>query len=246
QEAADANLDMVISTSDKDLAQLVGRHVTLVNTMDATTLDRAGVERKFGVPPEKIIEYLALVGDSSDNIPGVPGVGPKTAAKWLNHYGSLDEIKARAGEVPGKVGERLREALPLLDVSKALATIRCDCELPTDVAGLARRAPDAKRLRELFASLEFVRLLRRAEEAERAAAGLAEPRGASAAGAERGAADSAADSAAGAAAGATAAAPGETAGATVAGTGDVAVEHPAAPSTIRYETVTTLEALDAL
>src|SRR5690606_19328325 len=154
----------------------VGPHVTLVNTMDATTLDRAGVERKFGVPPEKIIDFLALVGDSSDNIPGVPGVGPKTAAKWLNQYGSLDEIKARASEVPGKVGERLRESLPLLDVSKALATIRCDCDLPIDVAGLARRPPDAKRLRELFASLEFVRLLKRAEEAERAAAGLAETR----------------------------------------------------------------------
>ena len=136
QQAADANLDTVISTSDKDLAQLVGPHVTLVNTMDATTLDREGVERKFGVPPEKIVDYLALVGDSSDNIPGVPGVGPKTAAKWLNQYGSLDAIKTHAADVPGKVGERLRESLPLLDVSKALATIRCDCELPTDVAGL--------------------------------------------------------------------------------------------------------------
>jgi DNA polymerase-1 len=243
QEAADASADTVISTGDKDLAQLVGPHVTLVNTMDATTLDRAGVERKFGVPPEKIVDYLALVGDSSDNIPGVPGVGPKTAAKWLNQYGSLDEIKARAGEVPGKIGERLREALPLLDVSKALATIRCDCELPTHADGLALRRPDAARLRELFASLEFVRLLRRADEAERAAGFAATSTGATGATPPASATATATPSDA-----TTASGPATLSGTTTAsGIATAAREAPPpAPSAVRYETITTLDALDAL
>ena len=103
--------DVVISTGDKDMAQLVDGHVTLLNTMSGTTLDREGVEQKFGVPPERIIDYLALVGDTSDNIPGVPKVGPKTAAKWLEEYGTLDELVAHADEIKGKVGESLRENL---------------------------------------------------------------------------------------------------------------------------------------
>ena len=172
RQAAAAGSPTVVSTGDKDLAQLVDGHVTLVNTMDNTTLDRAGVEKKFGVTPEQIADYLALVGDSIDNIPGVAGVGPKTAAKWLQQYGDLDTLKAKAGEVPGKVGERLREALPLLDLSKQLATIRCDVELPLNVQDLALRAQDAARLAELFEQLEFTRLLRRVRDANVGAAPL--------------------------------------------------------------------------
>jgi DNA polymerase I len=157
--AADSN--SLISTGDKDLAQLVDEHVTLVNTMDNTTLDRAGVIHKFGVEPGQIIDYLALVGDTSDNIPGVPGVGPKTAAKWLQQFGDLDTLKARAAEVPGKVGERLRESLGTLDLSRQLATIRCDLTLPPSANDLALRDPDTGRLAALFERLEFSRLLRR-------------------------------------------------------------------------------------
>jgi DNA polymerase-1 len=119
RHASAAGVSTVISTGDKDLAQLVDERVMLVNTMDNTTLDRAGVEQKFGVTPEQIIDYLALVGDTSDNIPGVPGVGPKTAAKWLQQYRDLDSLKARAAEVSGKIGERLRAALPSIDMSRS-------------------------------------------------------------------------------------------------------------------------------
>jgi DNA polymerase I len=157
--AADSN--SLISTGDKDLAQLVDEHVTLVNTMDNTTLDRAGVIHKFGVEPGQIIDYLALVGDTSDNIPGVPGVGPKTAAKWLQQFGDLDTLKARAAEVPGKVGEGLRKSLGTLDLSRQLATIRCDLTLPPSANDLALRDPDTGRLAALFERLEFSRLLRR-------------------------------------------------------------------------------------
>jgi DNA polymerase-1 len=161
RRAAAAGSDTVISTGDKDLAQLVNGQITLVNTMDNTTLDRAGVEQKFGVTPEQITDYLALVGDSIDNIPGIAGVGPKTAAKWLQQFGDLETLKARAGEVGGKIGERLRESLGALDLSKQLATIRCDVELPITLDDLALRAQDAARLRALFERLEFTRLLRR-------------------------------------------------------------------------------------
>ena len=161
RQAAAAGSSTVISTMDKDLAQLVDERVTLVNTMDNTTLDRARVEQKFGVTPEQITDYLALVGDSIDNIPGIPGVGPKTAAKWLQQYGDLAALKARAGEVGGKIGERLRESLGTLDLSKQLATIRCDVELPLSVEDLALRPQDAERLGALFERLEFTRLLRR-------------------------------------------------------------------------------------
>ena len=161
QQASAAGGDTLISTGDKDLAQLVDGHVTLVNTMDNTTLDRAGVQQKFGVAPEQIIDYLALVGDTSDNIPGVPGVGPKTAAKWLQQFGDLDTLKANATEIPGKIGERLRESLDMLDLSKELATIRRDVALPLSAKDLALREPDTKRLAALFERLEFNRLLRR-------------------------------------------------------------------------------------
>ena len=166
RQAAAAGTPALISTGDKDFAQLVDDHVTLVNTMDSTRLDSAGVAQKFGVPPARITDYLALVGDTSDNIPGVPGVGPKTAAKWLQEYGDLDTLKVRASEVGGKIGERLRESLGALDLSKDLATIRCDVTLPVAVEGLALRPPDNAGLAALFESLEFTRLLRRVREAD--------------------------------------------------------------------------------
>ncbi len=164
RQAAAAGSPTVISTGDKDLAQLVDEHVTLVNTMDNTTLDRDRVIQKFGVTPEQITDYLALVGDSIDNIPGLPGVGPKTAAKWLQQYGDLETLKAKAGEVSGKIGDRLREGLSILDLSKELATIRCDVELPLTIDELALKPPDAGRLAALFERLEFTRLLRRVRE----------------------------------------------------------------------------------
>jgi DNA polymerase-1 len=158
--AAAAGLQTVISTGDKDMAQLVGDRITLVNTMTGSRLDREGVKARFDVYPEQIIDYLALVGDASDNIPGVPKVGPKTAAKWLNQYGSLGQIVARAAEIPGKVGESLREHLGNLDLSRRLATIACDVALDTGPEGLAPRPPDLARLRELYSRLELSSLLR--------------------------------------------------------------------------------------
>jgi DNA polymerase-1 len=159
--ASAAGRDTVISTGDKDLAQLVDEHVTLVNTMDSTKLDRAGVQAKFGVTPEQIADYLALIGDPIDNIPGIEGVGPKTAAKWLQQYPDVATLKANAAQVPGKIGDRLRAALDTLDLSKELATIRCDVELPLKLDDLHLRAPDVARLTSVFERLEFGRLLRR-------------------------------------------------------------------------------------
>jgi DNA polymerase I len=159
RRAAEAGQDVVISTGDKDMAQLVDGRITLVNTMTNTRLDRDGVKVKFDVWPEQIIDYLALVGDSSDNIPGIDKVGPKTAAKWLGQYGTLDELVRRADEVPGKVGENLRAGLATLALARQLATIRCDVPLP-ELAALERRDADTARLRELYAQLEFRGLLR--------------------------------------------------------------------------------------
>ena len=153
--AAAEGRDTVIATGDKDLAQLVDRHVRLVDTMKDAIYDHDGVVAKFGVTPEQIVDYLALVGDTSDNIPGVPGVGPKTAAKWLQEYGSLDALVAHAGDVAGKAGERLRAALGNLPLARQLATIKSDVELPLAPTGLKRTAPDHARLRELFSRLEF-------------------------------------------------------------------------------------------
>ena len=145
----------VISTGDKDMAQLVSEHVTLVNTMTDTQMDRQGVVDKFGVTPEQIVDYLALMGDSVDNIPGVPKVGPKTAAKWLNEFGTLDELMQRADEVKGKIGENLRNALDQLPLSKALTQIKCDVELPLSLEQLQPSEPDQAHLRDAFARLEF-------------------------------------------------------------------------------------------
>jgi DNA polymerase-1 len=155
REGAESGYDVLISTGDKDMAQLVGPRVGLINTMSNTRLDRAGVKAKFDVFPEQIVDYLALVGDSSDNIPGITGVGAKTAAKWLNQYQTLDELIAHAGDIGGKVGENLRNEMTLLELSRKLATI--DTALALDIAaeGLTAGAPDLSRLRELYARLEL-------------------------------------------------------------------------------------------
>ncbi|MDB5987128.1 MAG: polymerase [Nevskia sp.] len=156
--AAAAGAEVLIVTSDKDMAQLVTPRVHLLDTMKNRRLDPAGVVEKWGVPPERIIEYLALVGDTSDNIPGVPLVGPKTAAKWLNEYGTLDALIARADEVKGKAGENLRASLGQIPMAKDLATIRCDVELPMSLDALVPTAPDRERLLGLYRRFEFNRL----------------------------------------------------------------------------------------
>src|SRR5882762_8915571 len=160
RQAADLGYDVLISTGDKDMAQLVGPRIGLINTMSNTRLDRAGVKTKFDVFPEQIVDYLALVGDSSDNIPGIPGVGPKTAAKWLSQYQTLDDLIAHAGEVGGKVGENLRNGLEMLELSRKLATIDTALELDVTAEGLAAGAPDLSRLRELYTRLELRSLLK--------------------------------------------------------------------------------------
>ncbi|SEJ17441.1 DNA polymerase I [Frateuria terrea] len=153
--AAAQGIDVTISTGDKDLAQLVDPRVTLVNTMTNTTLDIAGVTEKFGVPPERIVDFLSLTGDSIDNVPGVTKCGPKTAAKWLAEYGSLDGVIANADKVGGKIGEYLREALPTLPLSRELVTIRTDVELEHGPTDLSLRDRDTATLRELFTRYEF-------------------------------------------------------------------------------------------
>jgi len=190
--AAEAGQQVLISTGDKDMAQLVNEHITLVNTMSNTVLDRAGVKAKFDVFPEQIIDYLALVGDSSDNIPGIDKVGPKTAAKWLNKYGTLDRLLAHAAEIEGKVGDNLRAGLTTLALSRQLATIRCDLTLPLDEAGLVRRAADVARLRALYRRLELRTLLQQLEATASAATTAAVAGAATAAGAPAGAAVAAA------------------------------------------------------
>ncbi|TJY58782.1 DNA polymerase I [Sinimarinibacterium sp. CAU 1509] len=149
---------VLIVTSDKDMAQLVDERVSLLDTMKNRRMDPGGVVEKFGVSPERIIDYLALMGDTSDNIPGVPMVGPKTAAKWLNEYGTLDDLIARADEVKGKAGENLRAHLTQLPLARELATIKLDVELPVTLDSLQPREPDRERLRALYRKLGFNRL----------------------------------------------------------------------------------------
>jgi len=153
--ATEQKVDTLISTGDKDLAQLVNPHVTLINTMNNLIMDEAGVMKKFDVPPSAIIDYLALMGDTSDNIPGIPKVGPKTAAKWLNQYETLDNLVAHADEIKGKVGESFRDNLDLLPLSKQLTTIKCDVELEQSIKDLAMRAPDIEKLRQIYTQMEF-------------------------------------------------------------------------------------------
>jgi DNA polymerase I len=159
-QGAAAGYQVLISTGDKDMAQLVGPQIGLLNTMSNSRLDRAGVKAKFDVFPEQIVDYLALVGDSSDNIPGITGVGPKTAAKWLNQYRTLDELVAHAGDIGGKVGENLRGELAMLELSRKLATIDTAVTLEVTADGLAAAAPDLPRLRELYSRLELRSLLK--------------------------------------------------------------------------------------
>ena len=154
-QAEAAGLDCVISTGDKDLAQLVTEHVILKNTMSMETLDIAGVKEKFGVAPAQILDYLTLIGDTVDNVPGVPKVGPKTAVKWLAEHGSLDAIVAHADKISGVVGENLRNALEWLPKAKQLLTVKCDLTLPYAPDGLAFTAADAAALLGFFERFEF-------------------------------------------------------------------------------------------
>jgi DNA polymerase-1 len=171
--AANQGRKVLISTGDKDMAQLVNGRITLINTMTNTALDRDGVKAKFDVWPEQIIDYLALVGDSSDNIPGIDKVGPKTAARWLNQYGTLDNLIAHAHEITGKAGENLRNNLETLALSRQLATIHTDVDLPPEENLYARREPDRERLREIYTRLEFRGMLRALEAGDGAAASRA-------------------------------------------------------------------------
>ncbi len=154
-QAAALGIDVVVSTGDKDMAQLVGPHVTLSNTMTNTTLDPAGVFEKFGVHPAQIVDFLALMGDSVDNIPGVEKCGPKTAAKWLAEYQTLDNLVANADKVGGKIGENLRNALQQLPLSRRLATIKTDVALAEAVTDLLLRDRDTETLRTLYTRYGF-------------------------------------------------------------------------------------------
>ncbi|HPB75959.1 MAG TPA: 5'-3' exonuclease H3TH domain-containing protein, partial [Chromatiaceae bacterium] len=157
--AAAQGLATLISTGDKDLAQLVDGHVTLVNTMSDERLDRDGVIAKFGVPPELIVDYLTLVGDSVDNIPGIPGCGPKTAVKWLQEYGDLEGVMAHADDIKGKVGENLRQSLDRLPLSRQLTSIRLDVALDLELPDLKPSPPDLETLRGWYRRIESRRLL---------------------------------------------------------------------------------------
>jgi DNA polymerase-1 len=153
--AEEAGMQCVISTGDKDMAQLVTDHTKLTNTMTGSDLDREGVQKKFNVAPEQIVDFLALTGDKSDNIPGVDKCGPKTAVKWLQEWGSLDQIMAHADEVGGKIGDKLREALEQLPLSRELATIRRDLELEYAPEELQRGEVDQPALIEALKRYEF-------------------------------------------------------------------------------------------
>ena len=157
KQSCSAGRDVLIVTSDKDMAQLVNNCVHLLDTMKNVRMDPAGVIEKFGVPAERIVDYLTLMGDTVDNIPGVPSVGPKTAAKWINEYGSLDQVIAQADKVGGKVGEKLREALPKLPLSRELATIHCEVPLPVTLDDLRPQPPDPGVLAAMYRRLGFNR-----------------------------------------------------------------------------------------
>ncbi len=155
QQAAQMGMPTLISTGDKDLAQLVNDKVTLINTMTNELLDSESVVTKFGVAPDRIIDYLALMGDKSDNIPGVPSVGPKTAVKWLAEYGSMEGIIENSEAVGGKVGEKLRDNLDLLRLSYELATIKMDVKLDVKIPDLVAGDEDQQKLHEIFSEMEF-------------------------------------------------------------------------------------------
>ena len=170
-QAETHGLKTTISSGDKDLAQIVNGNITIINTMSDVTLDPQGVKEKYGVPPERIIDYLTLVGDSVDNVPGVPKVGPKTAVKWLQQYGSLEAIVEHAGEIPGKVGESLRTSLPQLPLSKQLVTLKTDLALELTPEDLIPGEPDISALREQYRRWEFRGLLNGLEAGAQSGAG---------------------------------------------------------------------------
>ena len=176
KQAAERGLKVLVSTGDKDLAQLVNDKVTLINTMNDSRLDREAVKEKFDVYPEQIIDYLALVGDTSDNIPGVPKVGAKTASKWLNLYASADGIIENADEIKGKVGDSLRENVEQLKLSRELATIRDDVTLDLGVDDLSPGPADTSRLRELYGRFELRTMLNQLDDANEQAAEVVEAR----------------------------------------------------------------------
>jgi len=163
-QASKAGISTLISTGDKDLAQLVDGQVTLMNTMTNETLDIEGVINKFGIGPERIIDYLALMGDKADNIPGVPSVGPKTAVKWLQEYDSMEGIIENAEAIKGKVGERLRENIDQLRLSYELATIKLDVKLDITLDALTKSDDDQQTLYDLFSELEFKTWIKELEE----------------------------------------------------------------------------------
>ncbi len=165
-QASERGIDTLVSTGDKDMAQLVDEHVTLIDTMKDTLMTPETVEEKFGIPPRLIVDYLALVGDVSDNIPGVPKCGPKTAVKWLREYGSLDGVIAHADEIKGKIGENLRASLDLLPLSRQLATIKRDVPLEVGPEDLQLGEPDVETLRQLFRTYEFKSWLAQLDDGE--------------------------------------------------------------------------------
>ena len=166
-EAEQKGISTIISTGDKDIAQLVTKNIKLVNTMKNEVLDIEGVEKKFGVKPEQIVDYLALVGDTSDNIPGVEKVGPKTAVNWLTEHNDIDTIIEKADEFKGKVGEYLRAGIEQLKLSRQLTEIKKDVKLDFGIEDLAVGERDEKRLHELFTELEFKTLLKEAPKASK-------------------------------------------------------------------------------
>ena len=163
-QATQAGLSTVISTGDKDLAQLVNDNVTLINTMSNEKLDRAGVIAKFGVPPERIVDYLTLVGDTVDNVPGVEKVGPKTAVKWLTQYDSLDGVISHAADISGVVGENLRKTLDWLPQARTLVTVKCDCDLSTQMQSISetlnQQEENKEAMRAFFSRMGFRTWLR--------------------------------------------------------------------------------------
>jgi DNA polymerase-1 len=164
RQAVEAGWEVVISTGDKDLTQLVRPGVRWVNTMSEEVLDEAGVTAKFGVPPERIVDYLTLVGDTVDNVPGVEKCGPKTAVKWLTEYGTLDNLVANADKVGGKVGENLRKHLDFLPLGRKLVTVVTDLPLPVGPADLPARADDKEALAAIYRRMEFKGWLKELEE----------------------------------------------------------------------------------
>ncbi|WP_409421278.1 DNA polymerase I [Pseudaeromonas sp. ZJS20] len=165
-QATQQRIDTLISTGDKDMAQLVSEHVTLIDTMKGETTDRQGVVDRFGVPPELIIDYLALMGDSSDNIPGMPGVGPKTAVALLSGLGDIEVVAANLEQVAAlgfrgskTFADKFREHLEIIRLSRTLATIKTDVELPLGIADIGRPAPDLAALQALYGELEFKGLI---------------------------------------------------------------------------------------